>query len=211
VVIGALLLLPESVSQWTTAQKHPSAHTWWANVQQPVWDQDTWAVNYLGHPYFGALYYLRARDRGLGVFEAFWYTAVLSTLYEFGAEAFFERPSYQDLLVTPVGGVLLGAVLFEPLRARIQGKPVLRWYDQLALTLTDPLGAANRVVERALGLQAEVRVQVRPLALAPPAPEAARPARTPTRPEDRHLRPPGVSIEVRVAGRRPGPARQGKA
>jgi hypothetical protein len=39
-----------------------------------------------------------------------------SLLYEFGIEALFERPSYQDLIVTPVGGLLLGALLFEPIR-----------------------------------------------------------------------------------------------
>ena len=190
VAVGVIYLLPESVSQWTAEEKRTSVQRWWPNVHHPTWDRDSWYVNYIGHPYFGATYYIRARERGLGAFAAFGYAALLSCLYEFGVEAFFEQPSYQDLLVTPVGGALLGALLFEPLRERIKGKPERQWYDHLTLTLTDPLGAANGLLERVLGIQTELRIQVRP------------PGRARHRQEADFQRRPGVYIELMFDGRK---------
>ena len=170
VTIGITYLLPEDVSRWTEEQKNVTLESWWENVQHPVWDEDHWYVNYIGHPYFGATYYIRARERGFGAFGSFWYAAFLSGLYEFGIEALFEQPSYQDLIVTPVAGALLGAFIFEPIRQRIKSKPERKWYDHLGLILTDPLGAANSIFERILGIKTEMRVQFRPPALAPHEP-----------------------------------------
>jgi Domain of unknown function (DUF3943) len=175
VVIGVTYLLPEDVSRWSEEQKNVTFERWWDNVQNPTWDEDRWYINYIGHPYFGVTYYIRAREQGFGPFGAFWYTAFLSSLYEFGVEALFEQPSYQDLIVTPVAGALLGALVFEPLRERIKRKPTRQWYDHLALVLTDPLGTASGLLERALGIKAEVRVQFRPPALAPYESVNARP------------------------------------
>jgi hypothetical protein len=169
VVAGVLYLLPESVTKWTAEQRKTSMSRWWENVQHPQWDDDHWYVNYLGHPYFGAIAYVRARERRFGAVGGFWCAALLSTLYEFGIEALFERPAYQDLIVTPVGGLLLGALLFEPIRNHIQGKPQRQWYDHLTLAVTDPLGTANSMLERSLGMDADIRVQFRPLTLAPHA------------------------------------------
>jgi hypothetical protein len=104
VAAGILYVLPEDVTKWTVEQRRTSLQRWWENVRHPVWDDDHWYVNYLGHPYFGAIAYIRARERRFGAFGGFWYAALLSGLYEFGIEALFERPSYQDLIVTPVGG-----------------------------------------------------------------------------------------------------------
>jgi len=102
--VGILYVLPESVSHWSdSAKNNLSFERWWDNVQNPVWDQDSWAVNYLGHSYFGAAYFIRARERGFDRIDSFLYSAFASALYEFGVEAMFERPSYQDLIVTPVG------------------------------------------------------------------------------------------------------------
>jgi hypothetical protein len=52
---GVWFLTPESVSKWTPEQRKTSMRRWWENVQHPVWDKDHWYVNYLGHPYFGAI------------------------------------------------------------------------------------------------------------------------------------------------------------
>jgi uncharacterized protein DUF3943 len=90
-------LLPESETQWTSEQKKTSMNRWWENVRHRRWDKDNWYVNYLGHPYFRTIAYIRARERGFEPFGAFWSAALLSGLYEFGVEALFEQPSYQDL------------------------------------------------------------------------------------------------------------------
>jgi Domain of unknown function (DUF3943) len=207
VAAGILYSLPESVTKWTAEQRKTSMRRWWENVQHPHWDQDNWYLNYLGHPYFGAISYIRARERGFGAFGGFWYAALLSGLYEFGIEALFERPSYQDLILTPVGGILLGALLFEPIRERIQGKPELHWYDHLTFTVTDPMGAANSLFERALGLQADIRVQFWPPALAPQAQFNECPDRSLNWQEGYHRWSYGVGIEFIFAGRK-GSARR---
>jgi hypothetical protein len=160
VVAGALWVLPESVTKWTDEQKRTTLNKWAENVQSATWDHDTWWINYIGHPYWGATYYIRARERGFDEFSSFLYSAFLSSLYEYGIEAFFEQPSYQDLIFTPVGGALVGKFIFEPIRASIKSKTELAWSDHLLLILTDPLGAANGLVDRTLGIKSNVRVAI---------------------------------------------------
>jgi hypothetical protein len=201
-VAGVLYLLPESVTKWTAEQRKTSMSQWRENVQHPQWDQDNWYVNYLGHPYFGAIAYIRARERRFGAFDGFWYAALLSGLYEFGIEALFERPSYQDLIVTPIGGLVLGALLFEPIRKHIRGKPERQWYDHLTLAVTDPLGTANSMLERQLGIEAGIRVQFRPPTLASYAPLDEPTAGSLNRPREQHRRTLGVGIEFVFEGKR---------
>jgi Domain of unknown function (DUF3943) len=157
---GILYLVPESVSNWSEANKDASAEKWWDHVRNPEWDEDDWPVNYIGHSYFGATYYIRARERGFDRVDSFLYSALASAAYEFGVEAFFERPSYQDLIVTPIGGALLGGFVFEPLRNWVKHKSELKWYDHAILIATDPIGALNYVAESLLGIKSDIRVGV---------------------------------------------------
>ena len=157
---GIIYALPESVSNWSEDDKDISFEKWWDHVRNPQWDSDGWALNYVGHTYFGAAYYTRARERGFGWIESFFYSAFASALYEFGVEAFAERPSYQDLIITPVGGALLGGFVFEPVRSWVKSKPELRWHDHVILIATDPIGALNYVVESLLGIKSTIRVGV---------------------------------------------------
>jgi hypothetical protein len=206
-VIGAGIwfLTPESVSQWTAEQRRTSFQKWWDNVRHPQWDPDTWYVNYLGHPYFGAIGYIRARERRFGPFGGFWYAALLSGLYEFGIEAMFERPSYQDLIITPVGGLLVGALLFEPIRDYILRKPELHWYDHIPLALTDPLGVSNAIFERLLGIPTDIRVQVRLPNSALPMGFDEPTARLLNRPLEHYRQTPGIGIEIVFGGRKQAP------
>ena len=152
----------------------PHHRDWLENVRSPRWDGDAWWINYLGHPYFGATYYVRARERGADPLGAFVYSALLSTLYEYGVEALFEPPSYNDLIVTPVAGALIGAFIFEPLRERIKAKAERTWYHDVVLVATDPIGAANSVVEWMFGITPNLQLQMRP----PRAMPSARPEMT---------------------------------
>jgi hypothetical protein len=86
----------------------------------------------------------RARERGLDKWQSFWFSALLSTLWEFGAEAVAEPVSIQDMIVTPVLGSLVGEYLFSPWRAHIRAKPgPLSFSDKTVLVLTDPLGTVK--------------------------------------------------------------------
>lgn len=164
VTIGALYLAPESVSSWSDEQKEEySLSIWWDNVTHPKMDSDDFYINYVLHPYWGGAYYVRARERGYSDRQAFWYSVLLSSAYEFGAEALFENPSIQDLIVTPVIGSMVGKYFM-----RVRGDIVDRDAQGLARTtrdkwvwvLTDPLGALNSRVDALLGRDA--RFQVRP-------------------------------------------------
>jgi hypothetical protein len=199
VFAGVLYFLPESVTGWTKEQKNATVKKWKENVQNPAWDKDKFWINYIAHPYFGATYYIRARERGFGEFGSFWYSALLSALYEFGIEAFFEPPSKQDLIVTPVGGFLVGKYIFEPIRDPIKAKPELSWYDHAVLILTDPLGAVNSLLERALGIQSDIRVQFH----SPPGKRMpVSPAENfPESREVRFSRPDGVSLQFEMEWR----------
>lgn len=155
--IAILYSLPESTTGWTSERKENySLAQWWDNVQRPQWDTDDHFVNYVMHPYWGAAYFVRSRERGYGELDSFLYAAALSAAYEFGAEALFEEPSIQDLITTPVGGWLLGRY-FMGLREDILGghdsASELPFRQRFVLTVTDPLGAVNRTVDRWFGLE----------------------------------------------------------
>jgi len=157
VAIGVIYMTPESFSGWSKEDKEQySLDRWVKNVRNPVWDGDDWWVNYILHPYWGSTYYTRARERGLRRPHSFWYSVLLSSLFEFGSEALFEPVSLQDLVVTPVAGSLVGEYVVSPVRRWARSKDRLRWSDKALLFLTDPLGVVNAGVSRVLGMDAEV-------------------------------------------------------
>jgi len=112
-VIGIIALLPEDISNWDSEQGIFSK--WGDNVKEgPVWDRDSGMLNFVGHPYFGGIYYQAARKSGYRQWDAFLYGALMSTFYwEYGIESFAEIPSIQDLVITPVLGWAYGEWAFN--------------------------------------------------------------------------------------------------
>jgi len=161
-IIGVLYVMPASISGWTDETKEDfSIQQYKDNVRQVVWDKDDWWLNYVLHPYWGGVYYVRAQQRGFGPMGSFMYAVTLSSLYEFGAEAFFEEPSIQDLIVTPVAGYFVGKYFME-VRANIHKKPAgtLSATDKFVLVMTDPMGAMNEVVEGWFGNNSEASLRL---------------------------------------------------
>ncbi len=163
VSVAILYALPESFTGWTDEQKESySLSQWWDNVQNPEWDTDDFFLNYVAHPYWGAAYFVRSRERGFGELDSFLYSAALSASYEFGAEALFENPSIQDLIVTPVGGWLVGRYFMtvrEGILADYGDSGELPFGRRAVLAMTDPLGAINRSIDRWLGLDQRFTIQ----------------------------------------------------
>ena len=163
VTIGALYVAPESVSGWSEEQKDEySLSIWWDNVTHPKMDSDDFYINYVLHPYWGGAYYVRARERGYSDRQAFWYSVFLSSAYEFGAEALFEEPSIQDLIVTPVVGSLVGKYFMRVRGAIVERDTqgiARRTRDKWVWVLTDPLGALNARVETLLGRDAHFQIR----------------------------------------------------
>jgi hypothetical protein len=112
-VIGLIALLPEDISNWD--KEEGIFNKWTDNVKGgPVWDRDTGALNLIGHPYFGGVYYQVARKSGYRQWDSFLYSTIMSTFYwEYGIEAFAETPSIQDLVITPVLGWAYGEWAFN--------------------------------------------------------------------------------------------------
>ena len=164
ITIGLLYAAPESVSGWTDEQKEGyDLSIWFDNVTHPQWDSDDWYINYIVHPYWGGTYYVRARERGYDDRQAFWYSFLLSCIYEFGAEALFEEVSIQDFFVTPIVGTWVGRY-FVRVRNDIRTRDLERGYrnrrDKWVWTLTDPLGALNSQFDKMAGR--DLSIQVRP-------------------------------------------------
>lgn len=158
VAAGIIFAMPQSVSSWSADQKKNTFKHYGENFVDPVWDKDEFYINYVLHPYWGATYYIRGRERGMDYTSAFVYSTLMSAMYEFGIECFFERPSIQDLFVTPVAGSLLGALIFEPLRDSIKRKQELSWYDHAVLLLTDPAGILSLGFEKVFGIKSTIMV-----------------------------------------------------
>lgn len=156
-VIGVLYASPSSISGWTPEKKdNYSFEKWKSNIRNVVWDTDQWWINYTLHPYWGGAYYVRAAERGYGPAPSFWYSFMLSTIYEFGAEALFEQPSVQDLVFTPGLGFFVGRYFMsvrEGINTRALNGEALSGTDRAKLFFTDPLGAVNRRINSALGRQ----------------------------------------------------------
>ncbi|MEI6893275.1 MAG: DUF3943 domain-containing protein [Colwellia sp.] len=153
-VIGIISLLPEDVSNWDSEQ---SIFTKWTdNVKDgPVWDRDTVILNYVGHPYFGGAYYQVARKSGYRQWDAFLYSAFMSTFYwEFGIESFAEIPSIQDLVITPVLGWAYGEWAFNTeMELRAEGGDI--WGSSMlgstALFFLDPIDYMSVGINNILG------------------------------------------------------------
>ncbi|MGE0371283.1 MAG: DUF3943 domain-containing protein [Gammaproteobacteria bacterium] len=157
-VIGLLYVSPKSISGWSSEKKDEySFEKWRTNIRHVVWDTDQWWINFGLHPYWGGSYYVRAAERGYGPAPSFWYSFMLSTIYEFGAEALFEQPSIQDLVFTPGLGFFVGRYFMsvrEGLKFRALNGEALSGTDRAMLFFTDPLGSVNSRINSALGRQA---------------------------------------------------------
>lgn len=120
-----LELLPEDATAWNRAeiQKTPMFERWYRNifVRNPEIDHDKFIFNYVLHPYAGAAYFMSARSCGFSFWGSFLYSFCISTFgWEFGIEAFMERPSYQDLVVTPAIGSIFGELMYKGKRAIVE-------------------------------------------------------------------------------------------
>ncbi len=156
--MGVIYLMPESWSNWDKDEVGSGnlMSNWWDNVSSgPVWDEDRWVINYIGHPYFGGVYYQTARNSGYDQWDSFIYSALMSTFYwEYGLEAFAEIPSIQDLIVTPVGGWIYGEWAHHK-QKEIEARDGLVWgskrWGNVALFFLDPVDNIGKGVNGLFG------------------------------------------------------------
>ncbi len=152
-VAGFIAILPEDISNWHSSDE-TLREKWGNNLSAgPYWDRDKPYINYIGHPYFGGVYYQIARKSGYRQWDSFIYSAMMSTFYwELGVEAFAEVPSVQDLVVTPVGGWLVGEWMFQKereIRESASAENPLQTWDNVALFFLDPVDSIGRGINSA--------------------------------------------------------------
>lgn len=127
----------EAFSNWKKSERlNIGAHYKAAFTQPPIIDKDTWWNNYLGHPYQGSIDYNALRSQGGNIWQSALFVTLHSFVFEYGIEASQERPSIQDIILTPVGGVLLGELFnFATMRMCRNG---ITWYEGVAICLINP-------------------------------------------------------------------------
>lgn len=146
-----LELLPENATAWNRREieSKPFYKRWADNIFRlnPEIDHDNLVFNYILHPYAGAAYFMSARSCGFNFFQSMLYSALISTIgWEFGIEACMERPSYQDIIITPVVGSLFGELFYHAKRHIVEHDYTLcgsRVLGNIVVFLVDPV---NEVV-----------------------------------------------------------------
>jgi hypothetical protein len=114
----------------------------------PHFDDDEWQWNYVAHPLWGSETYLRARGQGFDPIESFLFSAGASFVWEFGIESWSARPSIQDLVITPVAGMLLGELRFRLKRQLIERGD---YQSAIWLVLIDPIQYATEWIGEKFG------------------------------------------------------------
>jgi hypothetical protein len=122
--------------------------TWKNNLKMGwEWDTDRFGVNFVGHPYSGNTYFNIARSNGYSYWQSLPFAVGGSLMWEYFGEN--TRPSYNDIINTPISGMFLGEVLYR-LSSNILddrtrgGERVLR---EFFAGLLSPARALNRLTQ----------------------------------------------------------------
>lgn len=111
-----------------------------------VWDEDPFLTNQFMHPFHGAAYFNSARSNGHGFWESAPYTLFGSFMWEFFMEN--EPPSYNDIVNTPVTGIILGEISYRVSNLIIDESTTgfERVLRELSSTVINPMRGFNRLI-----------------------------------------------------------------
>jgi hypothetical protein len=111
------------------------------------WDKGRFGINFIGHPYSGAMTYNAARSNGYNYFQSTAFSIGGSLMWEYFGEN--TLPSYNDIINTPISGAFLGEILYR-LSSNILddrtrgGERVIR---EIAAAIVDPKRAIDRILQ----------------------------------------------------------------
>jgi hypothetical protein len=122
--------------------------TWKINISKGwEWDADKFGINFIGHPYSGALSYSAGRSLGHNFVTSFGLSVFGSVVWEYFGEN--TRPSYNDIINTPVSGAFLGEVLYRIssniLDDRTRG--MHRVVREITAGIVNPVRGINRLLD----------------------------------------------------------------
>ena len=142
------------------------SHISWKSIQYNfqhgfIWCLDSLSTGFFGHPYHGSSYFNAARTNGLTFWESIPYAAGGYLTWGFLFEN--DQPSYNDLLMTTLGGVFFGETFFrissQILDDTAQGGNRI-WREILAF-LINPRRGENRLVRGEAGRVLDENKQLR--------------------------------------------------
>ncbi|HPR18528.1 MAG TPA: DUF3943 domain-containing protein [Candidatus Cloacimonadota bacterium] len=112
------------------------------------WDRGEFGMNQILHPYNGSMYYTAARSNHLSFAESSGYTFLGSLTWELFMENHF--PSANDMIMTTLGGVALGEVLYRlaDLNLNVAVSPALHTSKELLSAVISPMYGFNRLINR---------------------------------------------------------------
>ncbi|MDB5011740.1 MAG: hypothetical protein JWQ06_2529 [Mucilaginibacter sp.] len=127
---------------------HIGPATWKYNIQKGwEWDADRFGINFIGHPYTGSMYFNAARSQGYNYFQSVPFAIGGSLMWEYFGEN--TRPSYNDLVNTPINGAFLGEIFYRLssniLDDRTTGSD--RVFREVFAGLVDPVRGLNRLLQ----------------------------------------------------------------
>jgi len=127
---------------------HVGPSTWGNSIHKGwEWDADRFGINFIGHPYSGSMYFNAARSQGYNYLQSIPFAVGGSLIWEYFGEN--TRPSYNDIINTPVNGVFLGEVFYRlssnVLDDRTYGAE--RFFRELVAGLIDPVRGVNRLFQ----------------------------------------------------------------
>ena len=121
--------------------------SWNVNLTQGwEWDNDRFGINFIGHPYSGTLSYNAGRSNGYNYYQSFCFALGGSLMWEYFGEN--TRPSYNDIIYTPVNGTFFGEIFYRLssniLDDRTRGGE--RVFREIAAGLINPMRGVNRLL-----------------------------------------------------------------
>jgi hypothetical protein len=130
--------MPEDFSNWNK-NFYKNAVPHWVNAftMPPKMDDDPFMVNYIQHPLGGAIYYNGVRSQGASPLQSFLFSFAESTFFEYFIESVAERPSIQDLIITPIAGSLVGE--FQNQATLLMKKNGFNFVEKIAVFIINPM------------------------------------------------------------------------
>ncbi|MDB5141581.1 MAG: hypothetical protein JWQ66_294 [Mucilaginibacter sp.] len=127
---------------------HIGPSTWKYNIQKGwEWDDDRFGINFVGHPYSGSMTFNAARSQGYNYWQSVPFAIGGSLMWEYFGEN--TRPSYNDVINTPVNGAFLGEIFYRVssniLDDRATGGD--RAFREVIAGLIDPVRGLNRLLQ----------------------------------------------------------------
>lgn len=102
-----------------------------------IWDNNTFFMNQIGHPYHGSLYFTSARSNNLNWLESFAVAATGSLMWELFMEV--GSPSMNDFITTTTSGAVIGEILHRLSFEAYDVLPLFSW-------IISPVNAITQLV-----------------------------------------------------------------